>query len=761
MPECYPIKGNIRDDGTRYFHRPDSRNYGATRAEVWFDSPSAAEAAGFALAPTHPDGANAADFEPGGSQHPCTAAAVQANRSAVAGLTGAALPEGDASMHPYGPGSHALLDSPRDMPECYPIKGNIRDDEVRYYHRPDSRNYGATRAEVWFDSPSAAEAAGFELAPVHPDGNDAADFEPGGSQHPCTAATVQANRTAVAGLTGAALGLVGGGLGDGDTGDDDDDGSGIGGAVAGAAAAVAGAAAAGAAAIGLGDDDNDDSDKAASGRGDGDTGDDDDDGSGIGGAVAGAAAAVAGAAAAGAAAIGLGDDDDDDEAAAGAAAGAAGAEVGTTRLSRTITPDDGDTDSDADSDDDSGIGGAVAGAAAAGAGAVAAGAAYLAGRSGDGDASESGGGEDDTAQLAVAGAAGAGAGASGASGAAGSAGSEPSGASASAGRSSAGGSGSAGSDGASGGGRRRWGWLWWLLAILAFLILFGLLLQACAGLLDDDDDDDDSSATTETTEQVDDDDDDADDTTTTTEADDPDEGSTDDEEDPEGPDAVSDVDLRAAALAALAAAGFGAVDVDVSDAAVTLSGTVPGAPDIDTIGTLVGEIPGVASVTNNVTVAEAEEEEPEGPSDDDLRTAVITALTGAGIDGVNVDVADANATLSGELASEADIDTAVGTTEGVDGIGGVTNDLNLSVDLQALVRDALDAAGYPDVDISIAGDVVTLTGEVPSAADRTAAEAAVSALDGVGSVNNELTVASDGGESEPADPEDGNPTFTG
>ena len=193
MPDCYPIKGNIRDDGVRYYHRPDSRSYGATRAEVWFDSPSAAEAAGFVLAPTHPAGTTSAPFEPGGSSHPCTAEAVEANRMTARGGT---------AQHPYGPGSHATLADAREMPACYPIKGNVRDDGILYYHRPDSRSYGATKAEVWFDSPSAAEAAGFTLAPTH-DGSSGVSYEPGGSNHPCTIEAVDANRAAVRAATGA------------------------------------------------------------------------------------------------------------------------------------------------------------------------------------------------------------------------------------------------------------------------------------------------------------------------------------------------------------------------------------------------------------------------------------------------------------------------------------------------------------------------------------------------------------------------------
>jgi hypothetical protein len=86
------------------------------------------------------------------------------------------------------------------MPVCYPIRGNV---ESMLYHRSDSQNYGATIAQVWFDSPSAAEAAGFVLAPRHSDDGVTADYEPGGSGHPCGIAAVNANRSAVIGAEAA------------------------------------------------------------------------------------------------------------------------------------------------------------------------------------------------------------------------------------------------------------------------------------------------------------------------------------------------------------------------------------------------------------------------------------------------------------------------------------------------------------------------------------------------------------------------------
>ncbi|HEY0639233.1 MAG TPA: 50S ribosomal protein L17 [Pseudonocardiaceae bacterium] len=70
---------------------------------------------------------------------------------------------------PYGEGSHAPLDDD-SQPEGYPIKGNAGS---MLYHTPESPSYGQTKAEVWFATPEAAEAAGFQLPPSQrEDGSD-------------------------------------------------------------------------------------------------------------------------------------------------------------------------------------------------------------------------------------------------------------------------------------------------------------------------------------------------------------------------------------------------------------------------------------------------------------------------------------------------------------------------------------------------------------------------------------------------------------
>ena len=68
------------------------------------------------------------------------------------------------ASEPYGAGSR-VPSADGSMPTGVPIKGNA---DSMLYHRTDSRRYGVTVAEVWFDTPERAEAAGFALAKSHP-----------------------------------------------------------------------------------------------------------------------------------------------------------------------------------------------------------------------------------------------------------------------------------------------------------------------------------------------------------------------------------------------------------------------------------------------------------------------------------------------------------------------------------------------------------------------------------------------------------------
>ena len=76
-------------------------------------------------------------------------------------------------LHPYGEGSHAPLED-GSMPDGYEIKGNA---QSMLYHAPGTRYYGATKAEAWFATEQAAEAAGFSKPGSQTDDDDA-DAEP-------------------------------------------------------------------------------------------------------------------------------------------------------------------------------------------------------------------------------------------------------------------------------------------------------------------------------------------------------------------------------------------------------------------------------------------------------------------------------------------------------------------------------------------------------------------------------------------------------
>lgn len=70
---------------------------------------------------------------------------------------------------PYGEGSHAPLDDAAEAPEGFPIKGN---EDSKLYHVPGSSHYDRTVAEVWFATPEAAEAAGFQLPAAQREDSD-------------------------------------------------------------------------------------------------------------------------------------------------------------------------------------------------------------------------------------------------------------------------------------------------------------------------------------------------------------------------------------------------------------------------------------------------------------------------------------------------------------------------------------------------------------------------------------------------------------
>ena len=98
------------------------------------------------------------------SQQQKAAAPAPAEETAPAAESTAAAEESTSTEDaPYGEGSHAPLGDAAEAPEGFPIKGN---EDSKLYHVPGSAHYDRTVAEVWFATPEAAEAAGFQLPPA-------------------------------------------------------------------------------------------------------------------------------------------------------------------------------------------------------------------------------------------------------------------------------------------------------------------------------------------------------------------------------------------------------------------------------------------------------------------------------------------------------------------------------------------------------------------------------------------------------------------
>lgn len=145
VPEGYPIKGNA---SSMKYHVPEGRYYEATIAEVYFDTVEHAEAAGYDAPAT--DEAAVEEFAETETEAP----AAQPQGFAVT----AAPAEGDEGAEALPDGAAAPL-ADGSAPDGFPIKGNA---SSKKYHVPGGRYFDVTVAELYFDSPESAEAAGYE-----------------------------------------------------------------------------------------------------------------------------------------------------------------------------------------------------------------------------------------------------------------------------------------------------------------------------------------------------------------------------------------------------------------------------------------------------------------------------------------------------------------------------------------------------------------------------------------------------------------------
>ena len=124
---------------------------------------------------------------------------------------------------------------------------------------------------------------------------------------------------------------------------------------------------------------------------------------------------------------------------------------------------------------------------------------------------------------------------------------------------------------------------------------------------------------------------------------------------------------------------------------------------------------------------------------------------GDGSTGTDDDDASAGDDEADDASAGGDDDDADGSgDDDADGSDDGAEGADDGADLLAAVEAALAEAGLDGVTASVDDDIVTLTGSVPTGDDSSGAEAAVLAVAGVGSVDNQLTAddASDSGSDD-------------
>ena len=167
-----------------------------------------------------------------------------------------------------------------------------------------------------------------------------------------------------------------------------------------------------------------------------------------------------------------------------------------------------------------------------------------------------------------------------------------------------------------------------------------------------------------------------------------------------------------------------------------LTGYVGSAPESAAAEVAATKVPGINSVDNRLVIIEPLAE---------------AALEAAGAREVqNTSATGTRVTAVGYVDNEAQRVAALAAVSGVDGVSGAVGDelIVLDGDIQA----GLDAAGVGGIDVSVVDGVVTLSGEVPDEAARSAALNAA-AVPGVAEVIDQLTIPAAPEPTEPAEPE--------
>lgn len=191
------------------------------------------------------------------------------------------------------------------------------------------------------------------------------------------------------------------------------------------------------------------------------------------------------------------------------------------------------------------------------------------------------------------------------------------------------------------------------------------------------------------------------------------------------------------------------IGIAVKDGVVTLTGSVPSFAERYAAEVIVEGIKGVKALANElvVTLPGASKR-----SDTDIAHKVVDALkwdVNVPNDRVKARVSDGWVTLEGELEWAFQREAAFRTVRYLTGVRGVTNAIRITpafastYEVAQKIKDALRRRAEQQaerIQVSTRDHVVTLSGSVPSFAERKTAEAAAWSAPGVSEVKDDLVV---------------------
>ncbi|MGZ6480509.1 MAG: BON domain-containing protein [Bdellovibrionales bacterium] len=193
----------------------------------------------------------------------------------------------------------------------------------------------------------------------------------------------------------------------------------------------------------------------------------------------------------------------------------------------------------------------------------------------------------------------------------------------------------------------------------------------------------------------------------------------------------------------------GDIGVSVSDGLVTLSGYIPSYAEKWAAEEAAKKVAGVRAVINEISVKLIGVHRKD---DHELAQAALNTIkwnVWTGGDDVKITVQNGWITMSGELESNFQKQTAEDAVRHLAGVRGVSNEIKIRPsakpkDIQSEIKRALHRHADQEanrIEVNVAGGIVDISGTVNSWTERADVEWAAFATNGVQKVNNHLKVS--------------------